>query len=74
MKNELIHTQIITFDFTRDKRPVENRPPLNISIEDSLNAVLSGLTQSLLKSSGDERKEIERRIANIASILDRRHW
>lgn len=73
MKNELIHTEIITLDITRDKPPAEPQRYVP-SIEESLNGVLANLTHSLTKASGAEREDIERRIASIVSLLDRRHW
>lgn len=73
MKNELIHTEIITLDITRDKAPAEPQRFIP-SIEDSLNAVIGGLTLSLINASAEERKQIEKRIENILPLLDRRNW
>ena len=74
MKNELIHTSIITLDFTTIDKPPAPQPREYISIEDSLNRVLSDLTHSLLSANPDERKQIEKRIDEVVSILERRHW
>jgi hypothetical protein len=77
--HEIIHSTIVTLDipaFKDSKRgqieESESRPAP--SIEDSLNAVLAGLTHSLLSASPSEQESIKRRIDNIVSLLDRRHW
>ena len=76
--NELIHSTIITLDipaFKNSKVGKEKEPPREaISIEDSLNTVLAGLTQTLLSSHPSERPSIQRRIDDIVAILERRHW
>jgi hypothetical protein len=53
---------------------MENQPNPAPSIEDSLNAVLSSLTIDLLDCKEDEKLTIQKRIEEIQSILDLRHW
>jgi hypothetical protein len=75
--NEIIHTSIVTLDipaFKTNSREEEEQSRPAPSIEDSLNAVLAGLTQSLLSANPSEQEDIKRRIENIVSLLDRRHW
>lgn len=72
---DIIHTSLITLDIPAFKSSVKDDAPKNApSIEESLNAVLAGLTHSLLSASIDEREGIEQRINDIVSMLDRRHW
>jgi len=76
--NELIHSTIITLDipaFKNSKVGNEKESPREqVSIEDSLNTVLAGLTQTLISSPPCERPSIQRRIDDIVAILERRNW
>lgn len=72
--HDIIHSTIITLDIPAFKSSIDDTTHQAPSIEDSLNAVLAGLTHSLMHASIDEKERIQRRIDETVAMLDRRHW